>query len=86
MHAQVPFRCLFHTASAEKEDLMLQAQTAMGTYISRWTAPELMIPQEIHGNPTPHTDKQLKILLDDQYQNPISLRKEIQETYTGREL
>lgn len=43
-------------------------------------------PQETHGNPTPYTDKQLKTLLDDQYQNPISLRKGIQETYTGREL
>lgn len=33
-----------HTASAEKEDFMLQAQTATGTYISRWTAPELIVP------------------------------------------
>lgn len=67
-----------HTASAGKEDFMLQAQTATGTYITSSRA---------HSPPgntwKSNTDKQFKILLDDQYQNPISLREEIQATYTG---
>lgn len=90
MHAQVPScsgtgACSTHSLRLKKRTSSSRHRLPQALTLADEQLQSSQSPQEIHGNPTSDTDKQLKTLLDDQYQNPISLRKEIQETYTGRD-
>lgn len=90
MHAQVPScsgtgACSTHSLRLKKRTSSSRHRLPQALTLADEQLQSSQSPQEIHGNPTPDTDKQLKTLLDDQYQNPISSRKEIQETYTGRD-